>query len=114
RHRFACSALGMWVALAGTGLGLAQPPIRKERREERREDRQEARKVKQILGSQVSISGGQAVGAVDDVILSDDGYVEYLVVGNEGKYVLVPWEAAKFDMGKRTATVTITQERFKD
>src|SRR5438552_2303503 len=60
-----------------------------------------AHKAKSVLGSKVSITGGLTIGTVDDIIFSDDGYIDYLVVLNEGKYVLVPWQAAKFDFDKR-------------
>src|SRR5205814_9517095 len=86
-------ALAAGAALAATSLSFAQAP----QRQERREARQEARRVKDILGSRITIQGGTAVGTVDDLVLSDDGYVEYLVVNSDGKYVLVPWEAARGD-----------------
>jgi 5-deoxy-D-glucuronate isomerase len=62
----------------------------------------------------VSIRGDLAIGTVEDIVFTDDGTIDYLVVVNEGKNVLVPWEAAKFDFDKRTASVNITQERFRE
>ena len=70
-------------------------------------------KVKSVLGSRVSITGGVAIGTVDDIIFDDDGYIDYLVVLNEGKYVVVPWQAAKFNFEQRSATVNITQQQFQ-
>jgi hypothetical protein len=46
-------------------------------------------------------------------VFSDAGQVEYLIVANEGKLVTVPWEAAKFNFEKQTATLTITQDQYK-
>lgn len=74
----------------------------------------QSHKAKSVLGSKVSIQEGLVIGTVDDIIFNDDGYIDYLVVLNEGKYVLVPWEAAKFDFAKRTASVEITPERFRE
>src|SRR5205807_10015413 len=68
---------------------------------------------KDMLGAKISIKGGLAIGTVDDISFDDSGEIDYLVVNNEGKAVLVPWEAAKFDFSNRTATVEITQEQFK-
>jgi len=34
-------------------------------------------------------------------------------VMNEGKYVVVPWQAAKFNFEQRAATVNITQQQFQ-
>jgi len=70
-------------------------------------------RAKQVLGTRVNIRGGTAVGTVDDIVLSDEGVVEYLIVAHEGKMVTVPWEAAKFDYEKRAATVNITQEQYR-
>ena len=80
--------------------------------------RQDARqpqtyKVKDVLGTRVSIQGNLAIGTVDDIIFDDDGYIDYLVVLNEGKYVVVPWQAAKFNFAQKTATVNITQQQFQ-
>ena len=61
-------------------------------------------------------AGAQVIVAnvtVDDIIFDDNGSVDYLVVLNEGKYVTVPWQAAKFDFERRTATVNITEKRFR-
>ena len=70
-------------------------------------------KVKSVLGTKVSIQGNLAIGTVDDIIFDDDGYIDYLVVNNEGKYVVVPWQAAKFNFEQRAATVNISQQQFQ-
>jgi hypothetical protein len=70
-------------------------------------------KVKSVIGTKVTIQGGLAIGTVDDIIFDDDGYIDYLVVINEGKYVVVPWQAAKFNFEQRAATVNITQQQFQ-
>ena len=35
------------------------------------------------------------------------------MVNNQGKYVVVPWQAAKFNFEQRAATVNITQQQFQ-
>jgi len=70
-------------------------------------------RVKQLLGTRVSIDGNVAIGTVDDLVFDDNGQVEYLLIVNDGKLVTVPWEAAKFNFEQRTASVNITQEKFK-
>jgi PRC-barrel domain len=129
--RLAGAALGCWVTAAG--LAYSQAPDRPERRQERvptpvpAQERRttqtqevetrrapETFRAKAVLGSKVSIQGDLVIGTVDDIIFTDDGYVDYLVVANEGKYVPVPWEAAKFNFQQRTAVVNITQERFRE
>src|SRR5438132_11307199 len=136
-----CGVVASWAALAFTGVVLAQqdPVNRPERRDDRREQRRpvqvqerqqtevrqeqvvppaDARpaqtfKAKAVIGSKAFIQGNVAIGTVDDIIFDDNGSVDYLVVLNEGKYVTVPWQAAKFDFERRTATVNITEKRFR-
>lgn len=69
-------------------------------------------RAKDVLSSKVNINGNVGIGAVDDIVFSDDGYIEYLIVNNNNKLVTVPWEAAKFNFEKRTAVINISQERF--
>jgi hypothetical protein len=72
-----------------------------------------AYRAKQVLGAKVSLKGDISIGTVDDIVFSDAGQIEYLIVANEGKLVTVPWEAAKFDFEKQTATLTISQDQYK-
>jgi len=70
-------------------------------------------RAKQVIGARVSIEGGLAVGTVEDIVFSDQGQIEFVVVANEGKLVSVPWAAAKFNFEQRQATVAINQEQFR-
>jgi PRC-barrel domain len=73
----------------------------------------QAHRAKQVLGAKMMIQGDLSIGTVDDLVFSDAGQVEYLIVANEGKLVTVPWEAAKFNFEKQTATINITQEQYR-
>jgi hypothetical protein len=93
-----------------------------DRRDRGQDDRRDARddrdapqayRVKNILGTKVSIQGDVSIGTVDDIVFTDDGYVEYLIVNNDGKLRTIPWAAAKFNFEQRTATVNITQSQFQ-
>jgi len=70
-------------------------------------------RAKEVLGTKVSITGGTEIGTVEDLVFDDAGNLEYMVVDNGGKLITVPWEAAKFDLGKKTATLSITQDVYK-
>jgi len=70
-------------------------------------------RAKLLLGSKVHIRGDHTVGTVDDIVLSSEGVVDYLVVANEGKLVTVPWDAVKYNRERRMATVDITQEQYQ-
>lgn len=70
-------------------------------------------RAKQILGAAVSLTGGEKVGTVDDIVLSEDGQVEYLIVSDNNRLSTVPWQAAKFDPNTRTAALEITTDKYR-
>jgi len=71
-------------------------------------------RAKQILGMQISIKNNTAVGTVDDIVLSDAGEVEYLIVQtSEKKLVSVPWSAAVWSADNKTGVVDITPDQWK-
>ena len=69
-------------------------------------------RAKQILGTSIMIQGNTAVGTVDDLVFDEAGNLEYLIVANEGKLSTVPWEAAKFDLEKKTALLPLTAAQY--
>ncbi len=89
--------------------------------EPRTKDRDQPNKVtgnqfraKQVLGTKIMIKGDTAaIGTVDDLVFDDAGNLEYLIVDNGGKLTTVPWEAAMFDVEKRTAWLTISPDQYK-
>src|SRR5436309_93401 len=74
---------------------------------------QSALRAKSIIGAQVHLQGNTAVGTIEDIVFDDEGVIDYFIVSENGKMVTVPWEAAKFNFEKRTATINITQEQFR-
>lgn len=122
-NRFVGATLACCLAVSGASFSRAAPPPvrpaplpadRPAAVPGERAPAQQMYKARSILGSKVIIQGNLAIGTVDDIVFGDDGYIDYLMVVNEGKYVTVPWEAAKFDFEKRTALVEIPQDRYKE
>src|SRR4051812_48605254 len=72
-----------------------------------------AYRAKQILGSKVTLQGNAAAGTVDDIVFSDAGDIEYLIVVDNGQYRTVPWSAARFNLDQRVAVVNVTPEQYK-
>ena len=71
-------------------------------------------RAKQVMGTKILIQGNTAVGTVDDLIFDDAGNLEYLVVStDQNKLVSVPWDAAKWDLEKKTGTLPITMDQYK-
>src|SRR5262245_14198980 len=61
-------------------------------------------RAKELLGTKINIEGNANVGTVDDIVLSDEGVIQYLIVTTaDNKLFTVPWDAAKFNWTQRTA-----------
>ncbi|WP_020469675.1 PRC-barrel domain-containing protein [Zavarzinella formosa] len=70
-------------------------------------------RAKQVIGTKIFLKGGDTgVGTVEDIVFDAAGNLEYLIVDNNGKLVTVPFEAATFDIEKRTAMVPLTVEQY--
>ena len=81
-------------------------------------DMPNAVRAKQVLGARITLQGNAAAGVVEDIVFTDFGHVEYLIVNNNGKLVTVPWEALKWNWGTganavTTATINITPEVYQ-
>lgn len=71
-------------------------------------------RAKQVLGTKILIQNNTAIGTVDDIVFDQAGNLDYLIVATgDNKLITVPWDAAKFDLEKKTGVVNITQEVYK-
>ena len=71
-------------------------------------------RAKQILGARVNLDGKTSAGTVDDIVMDENGNVDYLIVVNQDeRLVTVPWDATRFNVDKRTAVVDITPQKFQ-
>jgi len=71
----------------------------------------EVRRVSQILGSTVQLQGVNNFGKVEDIILSDEGGIGYLVVVSaDGKSAMLPWNAGNLNYAQRTITYDVTPQ----
>lgn len=106
-------ALQLASIFVGVGLLAAAGLLAQESTKSAQEDGQHFR-AKQILGSKVTLEGEAAAGTVDDIVVDENGNVDYLIVANsENKLVTVPWDAARFNSEKRTAVIHISPEKFR-
>jgi len=71
-------------------------------------------RASQIIGSTINMKNNTEIGTVSDIVLTDSGEVEYLVVKrSDGMFVTVPWQAAMWGTDYKTATVNVTPEQLK-
>jgi len=67
----------------------------------------QVRRISQLLGSNVHLQGANNYGKVEDVVLNDNGGVDYLVVNREGRYAMLPWSAANVNYGNRVVNYDV-------
>jgi len=73
----------------------------------------ELRRVSQILGSSVLLQGTNNFGKVEDIVLGENGSPSYLVVAANGRYVMMPWNAADVNYGRRVVTYDVAPQALQ-
>jgi hypothetical protein len=101
------NALAFGLVLAASGLAMAQVT---ETRTVTTTIPAGTRTANQVIGSAIRLQDGVSYGRVEDIVLNEDGYAEYLVVSREGQYGLLPWSAARVDYGQRVITYDVAPQ----
>ncbi len=58
-----------------------------------------------LLGARITLRPGEASGRVSDIVFSDRGTIDYLVVRSGGKFDVVPWRSIHTDVGGRLSVI---------
>jgi len=82
------------------------------RRTEERSTTTTIQRVSSVIGANVQIERGTAVAKVEDLVINDDGCIDFVVVRYEEHFVPIPWSLATVEFDQRIVTVDITRERF--
>lgn len=75
------------------------------------------RKVTTIIGSSVTIERGDVrLGKVVDLVVNEDGCIDFLVIDCDDGLVAVPWGVITYSVERRTVVITheITRERLRE
>lgn len=76
------------------------------------------RTVTFLLGAPIRAPGGEMVGRVEDLVIGDDGRVEYLFASFGGvpgfgfKLVPIPWEVTNIDRQRRSIVLGLTRDQL--
>jgi len=104
-------AAGLGLALLAAGAtALAQREVRE--KDTAKATTGKVRKVTAIIGSEVRLREG-GLGKVTDIVVNENGCIDYLIVGEREDYVAVPWGVVRYDPGERSIMVTTTVTRDK-
>jgi sporulation protein YlmC with PRC-barrel domain len=97
-------AFGLALAASGIAVGqevIAQPPDA---------SATPIRRASQLLGSAVRLQDGVNFGRIEDIVFDEGGTIQYLVVSHEDRYVMVPYPAARLDLGQRVVILDVTPQ----
>jgi len=67
----------------------------------------QTRKISRIMGSTVRLQGNNNFGKVEDVVLDENGGIDYVVVAHDGRYAMLPWGPADVNYGDRVVTYDV-------
>ncbi len=108
-------AAGLACCLAWAGAAAGQQV---ERRTEVRSETTaagtttEVRRITTVMGANVVVQDGATVGKIQDIVFTDNGCIDYVVVSYESKLVLVPWTVVRVDAAQHVVQVNVTREKF--
>jgi len=71
------------------------------------------RRLSYFQNTPIHLSNGATAGRIVDYVMNAQGGVDYIVVMNNGQYMLIPYSVANFDWNQRYVTVNnLDQARF--
>src|SRR5262249_24855713 len=101
-----------------TGLCLAMlgamPAYGQQERVTERETRTEVRKVSTLMGAKITLERGESFGKITDIVISESGCIDYLIVSYEEEPVAVPWGAVTYNVSESAViiNVAVTKEKL--
>ncbi len=71
-------------------------------------------RASQLMGATVRLQDNASAGQIVDIILNRQGWAEFLVVSQGDRMFLVPWQAARLDLGQHLIMIDIPSVRFRE
>jgi hypothetical protein len=100
--------LACCLILVGTSWASSQTRVR----EETRTTTTQVRRVSSVIGASVQLVAGGTFGKVEDVIINDQGCIDFVVVVFEDKLFAVPFTLTRVDFTTRVVSIEIERERL--
>jgi hypothetical protein len=73
-----------------------------------------------VVGTYVKLPDGQRVGRVEDLMINEDGCVDFMVVSFDGssefrgRLAAIPWSVGKMDFGARAVTLNVERDTLRE
>src|SRR5262245_1151487 len=107
------AGLACCLAWAGAAVGQqVQQRTQRQRETTTTGTTTEVRKITTVMGANLVVQDGVTVGKIEDIVFTDNGCIDYVVVSHESKFVLVPWSVVRVDTARHVVQVNVTREKF--
>src|SRR5262245_15666519 len=121
RHLNGWAGGGLAACLLALGAGSAVAQEVQQRTENRSQaggvgttSSTQVRRVSVVIGATIQFQGGAGSGKIEDVIINDNGCIEYVIVAYEDRFAVVPWSVTTVNFEQRTVSVNVTQEKIRE
>jgi sporulation protein YlmC with PRC-barrel domain len=108
------AGLACCVLVAGAGPAFGQRERTEVRTQETRtESATQVRRVSTVISSRVVLAQGGSVGKVEDIVINEDGCVDYLVVAYQDEFILVPWSITTVNFQEQVVRLDATRQTLR-
>jgi sporulation protein YlmC with PRC-barrel domain len=81
--------------------------------ETRTESATQVRRVSTVISSRVVLAEGGSVGKVEDIVVNEDGCIDYLVVAYQDEFILVPWSITTVNFQQQVVRLDATRQTLR-
>jgi len=75
---------------------------------------QQVHRVSVLMDAGVAVQDSDNIGKIVDLVVNENGCIEYAVVSYEQNYILVPWSVTTVNFERKVVRVNITRERLRE
>jgi hypothetical protein len=65
-----------------------------------------------MIGASVRLTAGETFGKVEDIIINDQGCIDFVVLAFEEKFFVVPFTLVRVDFATRIVSLEVERERL--
>ena len=71
----------------------------------------QVRRLTTLVGAPVLV-GTDSFGTIEEIILNENGCLDYLVVSHENKHLVLPWGIAQVNFDRRSVVLNVERQRL--
>ena len=70
----------------------------------------QVRRMSTVIGASVQLQAGGAFGRVEDIIINEEGCIDFVIVASEQKLIAVPFSVTRLDFERRVVSINVERE----